>query len=149
MNTLHQNAIDRNYPLSGEQMSQVLSVHKACDFDEAISLTDSILEYERLGHSVGIHASSSMKARKLANNAKVACVLVSQAHTFANGVGVNHALRFTLTMGCGSCAGNALSENLSIKHFVNKTGLLETYNKESFCAPSVFENFYVEALEAH
>lgn len=143
-----QNAVGPEFPLSGEKMSLVLSVYKACDFDEAISLTKSILEYEGLGHSVGIHTSSSVNARKLAENAKVARVLVNQAHTFANGGGANNALPFTLTMGCGSWAGNSLSENLSIKHFVNKTVLVETYNKETLCAPSAFEEFYVETLDA-
>jgi sulfoacetaldehyde dehydrogenase len=55
---------------------------------------------------------------------RVARVLVNQAHCFGNGGSFDNGLNFTLTMGCGTWAGNSISENLSYKHFLNTTRLV-------------------------
>ena len=41
-------------------------------------------------------------------------VLVNQAHTFGNGGGFDNGLPFTLSMGCGTWAGNTITENLNL-----------------------------------
>ena len=38
-------------------------------------------------------------------------------------VGFNSGLNFTLSMGCGTWAGNSISENLNYRHFINVTHL--------------------------
>ena len=53
----------------------------------------------------------------------MARVLVNQAHCFGNGGGFDNGLDFTLTMGCGTWAGNSISDNLSYRHFLNITRL--------------------------
>ena len=51
-------------------------------------------------------------------------VLVNQAHCFGNGGSFDNGLNFTLTMGCGTWAGNSISDNLSYRHFLNITRLV-------------------------
>ena len=144
---VEQSGIGPDHPLSGEKMSLILSVYKAHDFDNAIEIANGILKYEGIGHSVGVHTSNMNNARKLAAEISVTRVLVNQAHTFGNGGGFNNALPFTLTMGCGSWAGNSISENLSINDFVNKTKLVETYNKENLSAAEAFSHLYDHVLD--
>ena len=88
-----------------------------------MKISNEILDYEGIGHSVGIHCGNASYAQHLARSSKVARVLMNQAHTFGNGGGFDNSLPFTLSMGCGTWAGNSISENLSYKNFINTTTL--------------------------
>lgn len=113
-------------PLTGEKLSLVLTVYRAADFDHAVDLIRRILEYQGLGHSVGIHTDRVEHGERLAAELPVVRVLVNQAHTFGNGGSFDNALPFTLSMGCGTWGGNSISENLNIEHFINITHLVTT-----------------------
>jgi sulfoacetaldehyde dehydrogenase len=113
-------------PLSGEKLSLVLAVYRARDFEHAATLVRDLLAYQGSGHSCGIHTADLAHARALAARTDVVRVLVNQAHTFGNGGGFDNGLNFTLSMGCGTWAGNSISENLSWRHFVNITHLVTT-----------------------
>jgi sulfoacetaldehyde dehydrogenase len=137
-----QSFVGPSAPLSGEKLSLVLSVYKAESFDHAMEISHAILNYEGIGHSVGIHTSNYSNAKCLAETTKVARVLVNQAHTFGNGGGFDNALPFTLTMGCGSWAGNSISDNLSLDNFLNKTVLVNTYAKPQVEKATAFGMLY-------
>ena len=134
-------------PLSGEKLSLVLAAYRSPDLDSAIAQCHAVLNYEGIGHSVGIHTTNDAHAHKLAAVTKVARVLVNQAHTFGNGGGVNNGLPFTLTMGCGTWAGNAISDNLSIANFVNKTVLVKTFDKQILAKSDMFGAHYDPVLD--
>ena len=133
--------------LSGEKLSLVLTVYRASDIDAAMDIVNGILDYEGVGHSVGIHTASDEIAHRLAAQTKVARVLVNQAHTFGNGGGMDNGLPFTLSMGCGTWAGNSISENMSIKNFVNKTILVKTFDKAIPERAAMFGDLYDQALD--
>jgi sulfoacetaldehyde dehydrogenase len=135
-------------PLSGEKLSLVMTVYRASDIKAAMDIVNGILEYEGIGHSVGIHTASDEVAHRLAARTKVARVLVNQAHTFGNGGGMDNGLPFTLSMGCGTWAGNSISENMSIKNFVNKTILVKTFDKAVPERAAMFGDLYDKALDA-
>ncbi len=113
-------------PLSGEKLSLILTVYRARDFSHARDIVGDILNYQGLGHSCGIHTTTSDRAAVLAEQLDVVRVLVNQAHTFGNGGSFENALPFTLSMGCGTWAGNSISENLNYRHFINITHLVTT-----------------------
>ncbi len=113
-------------PLSGEKLSLVLTVYRAADFSAALAKVREILNHQGAGHSCGIHTDQPEHARRLAEELDVVRVLVNQAHTFGNGGGFNNGLGFTLSMGCGTWAGNSISENLGYHHFINRTHLVTT-----------------------
>lgn len=123
---IEEEGIGPAYPLSGEKLSLVLTVYRARDFDDAVRLVREILAYQGMGHSCGIHTRDMERARRLAAETCVVRVLVNQAHTFGNGGSFDNALPFTLSMGCGTWAGNSISENLNWRHFVNITHLVTT-----------------------
>ena len=118
--------VGRGHPLSGEKLSLVLTVYRAADFEAALARVREILDFQGIGHSVGIHTALPAHARRLAEALDVVRVLVNQAHTFGNGGGFDNGLEFTLSMGCGTWAGNSISENLSYRHFINRTHLVTT-----------------------
>jgi sulfoacetaldehyde dehydrogenase len=122
---LEETGIGPAYPLSGEKLSLVLTVYRAADFEDAARITRAILDYQGRGHSCGIHTRDMAHARTLAETTDVVRVLVNQAHTFGNGGGFDNGLAFTLTMGCGTWQGNAISDNLNWRCFVNITHLVD------------------------
>ena len=124
--------------LSGEKLSLVLGVYKAKNFDQAVSICSQILDYEGLGHSVGIHTKNPKNAEILAERLKVGRVLVNQAHTFGNGGGFNNYLPFSLSMGCGTWGQNSFSENLAFKHYVNTSYLVEVRDRDTKTADELF-----------
>ncbi len=113
-----------DHPFSGEKLSLVLTVYRAADFDAALKRVRNILGYQGIGHSVGIHTADMDHARRLAEELDVVRVLVNQAHAFGNGGSFDNGLNFTLSMGCGTWAGNSISENLNYRHFINVTHLV-------------------------
>ena len=109
-----------------EKLSLVLTVYRAAGIREAIDTVRAVLEVRGRGHSCGIYTSSMDNARLLATGLDVVRVLVNQAHAIGNGGSFTNGLPFTLTMGCGTWAGNSISENLNYRHFINLTHLSTT-----------------------
>ena len=109
-----------------EKLSLVLTVYRAAGIREAIETVRAVLEVRGRGHSCGIYTSMMEHARLLATELDVVRVLVNQAHAIGNGGSFTNGLPFTLTMGCGTWAGNSISENLNYRHFINLTHLSTT-----------------------
>ena len=66
-------------------------------------------------------------------------VLVNQSHTFGNGGGIDNYLPYSLSMGCGSWGGNSTYENISFKHYVNKTILVQPRRKNFISGKEMFK----------
>jgi len=132
------NAAGKDHPLSDEKLSLVLTVYRAADFAAAKAHVQNVLDFVGMGHSVGIHTENTDHARELAEDLRVVRVLVNQAHTFGNGGSFDNGLNFTLSMGCGTWAGNSISENLNYKNFLNITHLVTTIPEDKPSEEALF-----------
>jgi len=121
---VEESGVGKEFPLSGEKLTLVLTIYRASDFDDAARIVRRILDYQGRGHSMGLHTTRLDRAHALAEQLPVVRVLVNFAHTFGNGGGFDSGLEFTLTMGCGSWQKNSISENLNYRHFLNITHLV-------------------------
>ncbi len=128
--------------LSDEKLSLVLTVYRAKDFADAKAKVTEILEIKGKGHSCGIHTRNFEHACELAEDLDVVRVLVNQAHTFGNGGSFNNGLNFTLSMGCGTWAGNSISENLNYRHFINITHLVTTVGEDKPSEEELFGAYW-------
>ena len=137
-----ESGIGLGYPLSGEKLSLVLTVYRAAEFDDALAKTRAILAHQGMGHSCGIHTAKPTHARRLAAELDVVRVLVNQAHTFGNGGSFDNGLNFTLSMGCGTWAGNSISENLNWRHFINVTHLVTTIAEDRPSEDALFGAYW-------
>ncbi|MHA1569515.1 MAG: acylating sulfoacetaldehyde dehydrogenase, partial [Alphaproteobacteria bacterium] len=137
-----EDGIGDDFPLSGEKLSLVLTVYRARDFDHAKQLVHDILAHQGMGHSCGIHTALPERARALAEDLDVVRVLVNQAHTFGNGGSFDNGLPFTLSMGCGTWAGNSISENLNYRHFINITHLVTTIPEDRPSEQALFGGYW-------
>jgi len=113
-------------PFSGEKLCPVLTVWKSADFKAAQDLVANVYNYQGNGHSVGLHTALSgevmeQRAATLAENLKVARVIVNQAHTIATGGSFENGLPFSLSMGCGTWGKNNFSDNMTYRHYLNIT----------------------------
>jgi len=106
---------------SKEKLAVILTVYKAKDFDQALSITKRILAYQGRGHSCGLHTTDESHIEKIGLEMDVCRLLINQVQVFGNGGNFNNGLNFTLSMGGGSWAGNNIGENLSYRHFLNIT----------------------------
>ncbi|MBX2869943.1 MAG: aldehyde dehydrogenase family protein [Acidiferrobacterales bacterium] len=134
-------------PQSGfadEKLSLVLTVYRARDFDHATELVNAILNVKGKGHSCGIHTNNADHPKRLAEEIDTVRVLVNQAHTFGNGGSFKNALPFTLSMGCGTWAGNSISENLNYRHFINITHLVTEVDEDKPKEEDLFGEYHAK-----
>ena len=136
--------IGPGHPLSDEKLALVLTVYRAKDFAEAKDKVRRILEFKGIGHSLGIHTKNADHTRELAEDLDVVRVIVNQAHTFANGGSFDNGLNFTLSMGCGTWAGNSISENLNYKNFINITHLVTTIPEDKPSEEALFGEYWTK-----
>jgi sulfoacetaldehyde dehydrogenase len=106
---------------SGEKLSPVLTVWKYGVFEEAICLVRDITRYSGYGHSCGIHTTNDAAILELATRVRLSRVMVRQSQPFGNSGNYDNGMPFGLTLGCGTWGGNAISENVHWKHFLNTT----------------------------
>jgi sulfoacetaldehyde dehydrogenase len=127
-----------------EKLSLVLTVYRAADFEEAFETVRRLLCVQGRGHSCGIHTKDANHARALAERMDVVRVLVNQPHTFGNGGGFDNGLNFTLSMGCGTWAGNSISENLNYRHFINVTHLVTVIPEDKPSEDALFGAYWAK-----
>lgn len=123
---VEEDAIGGKHSFADEKLSLVLTVYRARDWADAKRIAHDVLAVCGHGHSVGLHTADQDHASDLAHSADVVRVLINQPHTFGNGGSFENALPFTLSMGCGTWAGNAIDENLNWRNFINVTHLVTT-----------------------
>ena len=137
-----ENAAGKDHPFSDEKLSLALTVYRATDFAAAKAHVQNVLDFVGMGHSVGIHTKDTDHARELAEELRVVRVLVNQAHTFGNGGSFDNGLSFTLSMGCGTWAGNSITENLNYKNFLNITHLVTTIPEDKPSEDALFGAYW-------
>jgi len=136
--------VDPASKFADEKLSLVLTLYRAKDMDDAVRQLRTILEVCGKGHSVGIHTETPEHATRLAEEIDVVRVLVNQAHTFGNGGGFDNGLNFTLSMGCGTWAGNSISDNLNYAHFINVTHLVKTIPEDKPSEEELFGRYWAK-----
>jgi len=118
---VHGEAVGPEDLFSGEKLSPVLTLWRYREFNEAIDLVSRITRYSGYGHSCGIHTTHPEHVLELATRVRVSRMLVRQTQCYGNSGNYDNGLPFALTLGCGTWGGNATSENVHWKHFINTT----------------------------
>lgn len=112
-----------DFPFSGEKLCVVLTVYKYKEFQEAIDIVNGIHAYQGAGHSCGIQTNNDDHALELALKTHTTRVMVRQPQSVGNSGDWNNGMPFTGSLGCGTWGGNIVSENITLKHFLNNTWL--------------------------
>ena len=127
-------------PFAHEKLSPVLAMFKAKNFDDACRIAREQIDLEGKGHTAVLYTDQRNQDRIHAYGAmmKTGRVLVNMpASQGAIGDIYNFRLEPSLTLGCGSWGGNAISENVGVKHLLNtKTVATRRENMLWFQVPS-------------
>ena len=132
-----------------EKLSTVLAVHKyRGEFQNAIDTVMAIHEVGGIGHSVGIFSFDDDHIHRLASVARVGRIMVRQPQSKANAGSMNNGMPMTSSIGCGTWAGNATSENIHLHHYMNVTWVSWEFDKpDPMNDAELFGEFYDPELE--
>ncbi len=140
--------IGKDFPFSSEKLTTLLAVFKyEGGFENALGMMHDIYEVGGKGHSVGIYSYSDENIHKLALAAPVSRIMVRQPQSKANAGAFNNGMPMTSSMGCGTWGGNIVSENISLKHYMNTTWVSWPIPEDRPSDEQLFGEFYDPALE--
>ena len=139
--------IGKEYPYSGEKLTTLLAVYKYGTFDEALSMMRGIYNVGGKGHSCGIYSFNPEHIHQLALAAPVSRMMVRQPQSKANAGAFNNGMPMTSSLGCGTWGGNVISENVSLKHYMNTTWVSVPIKEDRPSDQELFGEFYDASME--
>ncbi|HZS09701.1 MAG TPA: aldehyde dehydrogenase family protein [Blastocatellia bacterium] len=110
--------VGRDYPLSLEKLSPILTYYVANGLEEGSRLCDEILHYGGMGHTAGIHSRNREAVLHYGLLMPAARIVVNSPTTHG-AIGFSTALAPSMTLGCGSWGGNVTSDNISPLHLMD------------------------------
>jgi acetaldehyde dehydrogenase/alcohol dehydrogenase len=114
--------VDWNDPFSREKLSPILSLYRASDFEEAAEMAYELVSKGGAGHTSVLYTDERHKERidKYAEKMPTCRVLINSPSS-QGGIGdlFNFKLEPSLTLGCGSWGGNAVSGNVGVENLLN------------------------------
>jgi acetaldehyde dehydrogenase (acetylating) len=110
--------VGREYPLSHEKLSPVLSFFTVDNWREGCERCIELLEFGGLGHTMVIHSMDEEIIMKFALEKPAFRILVNTVGALG-AVGYTNELLPSLTLGPGTFGGSIISENVSAKHLFN------------------------------
>ncbi len=111
-------AVGKEYPLSKEKLSPVLSFFTVDGWREGCHRCIEMLEFGGIGHTMVIHSSDHDIIMKFALE-KPACRILANTQSALGAVGGTNELLPSLTLGPGTFGRSIISENVSAKHLIN------------------------------
>ena len=105
-----------DYPLSYEKLTTVLAFYTVSDWKEACELSFSLLE-NGMGHTMSMHTNDRDMVLKFA--VKPASRILINTGGSQGGTGISTGLPVSFTLGCGTCGGSSVSENVSPLQLIN------------------------------
>lgn len=111
-----QGGVGEKYPLSFEKLTSVLAFYVVKDWKEACNLSIQLLQ-NGIGHTMSIHTNDDSIVREFAK--KPASRILVNTGGSMGGTGASTALLTSLTLGCGTYGGSAVSENVGPQHLIN------------------------------
>lgn len=126
-----------------EKLSTLLAVHKyEGEFQNAIEIVKQIHEVGGKGHSIGIYSYNEEHINRLALEAHVGRIMVRQPQSKANAGSFTNGMPMTSSIGCGTWGGNATSENVNLKHYMNVTWVSKEIPEDRPSDEELFGEFY-------
>ena len=139
--------IGKEHLFSGEKLTTLLAVYKFDEWRQALNMMRAVYEVGGKGHSCGIYSFDEQHIHELAMAAPVSRIMVRQPQSKANAGAFNNGMPMTSSLGCGTWGGNIVSENVSLKHYMNTTWVSVPIPEDRPSDEDLFGEFYDRALE--
>jgi len=114
--------IEREEPFAHEKLSPVLGMFKAKNFEDACTKAQKQISLEGMGHTAVLYTDPQNQDRiDMYGSAMMTGRVLVNMPSSQGAIGdiYNFRLEPSLTLGCGSWGGNAISENVGVKHLMN------------------------------
>ena len=114
--------MDWNDPFSREKLSPILTMYKAKSFDEAAEMAHELVLKGGAGHTSVLYTDDRKSDRIDTYAEKMpSCRILINSPSSQGGIGdlFNFKLEPSLSLGCGSWGGNAVSGNIGVEHLLN------------------------------
>lgn len=137
-----QDGVGEGYPLSYEKLTTVLAFYTVEDWKQACELSMQLLQ-NGIGHTMSLHTQNEDIVRKFA--LKPASRILVNTGGSMGGTGISTGLNVAFTLGCGTCGGSSVSENVSPLNLINvkkvayglKNCATLLQDDKSFCHPDL------------
>ena len=137
-----QDGVGEGYPLSYEKLTTVLAFYTGEDWKQACELSMQLLQ-NGIGHTMSLHTQNEDIVRKFA--VKPASRILVNTGGSMGGTGISTGLNVAFTLGCGTCGGSSVSENVSPLNLINvkkvayglKNCATLLQDDKSFCHPDL------------
>ncbi len=133
-------SVDWEDPFSREKLSPILTMYKAKNFEEAAEMAYELVSKGGAGHTSVLYTDERHKERIDAYSEKMpTCRVLINSPSSQGGIGdlYNFKLEPSLSLGCGSWGGNAVSGNIGVENLLNyKTVAERRENMLWFKVPS-------------
>src|SRR5437764_2370402 len=110
--------VGRDYPLSIEKLSPVLSFYVVKDWREGCERCKQILRYGGMGHTMSIHSRNEPVILEFGLKKPAFRIIVNSPTTLGS-IGLTTGLDPAMTLGRAGYGGNITSDNISPKHLLN------------------------------
>ncbi|HWR30457.1 MAG TPA: aldehyde dehydrogenase family protein [Negativicutes bacterium] len=140
--------IGKEHPFSGEKLTTLMAVYKySGGFENAVKMMQAIYEVGGKGHSCGIYSFNEEHIHQHALAAPVSRIMVRQPQSKANAGAFNNGMPMTSSLGCGTWGGNIISENISLKHYMNTTWVSVPIPEDKPSDAELFGEFFDPEME--
>ena len=140
--------IGKRYFFSSEKLTTLLALFKyEGEFENALNMMRAIFEVGGKGHSCGIYSWDDSHIDRLGMAAPVSRIMVRQPNNKGNAGAVNNGMPPTSSMGCGTWGGNIVSENITLKHYMNTTWVSRTVLTDMPPMQELFGKFYHDGMD--
>lgn len=132
----HVGGVGKQFPLSAEKLSPVLSLFFVPDFNAALDICFALLKFGGAGHTAAIFGTNDARIREYALRMPAYRVLVNTPAPQGS-VGITTNVFPSMTLGCGATANNITSDNIGPLHLINVKRLAYTVRQpeEAFEMP--------------
>jgi len=118
-----------DYPLSGEKMCLVITVYRCKDLDGAIERVNANHAYSGAGHSCGLYSTNDDNLVKFALATHTCRVNSNLPNSVTNTGSWQAGYPFSPSLGCGYWGGNACSENVDLKYYMQSTWIAKPIDR--------------------
>jgi len=110
--------VGHEHALSHEILAPVLAYFRVRDYAEAFAVCEAVCNLGGVGHTLGIYANDEGVVADFARM-NVGRVVINTPATQGAIGGIFNSLRPSLTLSCGTGAGNLSTDNITVEHLLN------------------------------
>ena len=135
--------VGKEHFFSSEKLTTLLTLFKYHgEFQNALDMMQAMFNVGGKGHSCGIYSWNDDHIDRLGKAAPVSRIMVRQPNNKGNAGSATNGMPPTSSMGCGTWGGNIVSENISLKHYMNTTWVARPLPYDMPSNEELFGEFY-------